>query len=62
MSSTYHGKVLFRKVDVDKNKPISTAQGVQAMPTFKLYRKGECLETVEGWNEKGVKDMIEKHL
>ncbi|KAF4454129.1 putative RSM22-mitochondrial ribosomal protein, small subunit [Fusarium austroafricanum] len=43
-------KVAFAKVNVDNQSAISRAQGVSAMPTFKIFHNGTCIETIKGAN------------
>jgi thioredoxin 1 len=63
MSEDYKSRnVAFYKCDVDKQKSIASEQGIRAMPTFKIYKNGECVETVQGFNEKGIREGIERHL
>ncbi|KAF4954787.1 hypothetical protein FGADI_5085 [Fusarium gaditjirri] len=43
-------KVAFAKVNVDNQSGIARAQGVSAMPTFKIFHNGTCIETIKGAN------------
>ncbi|KAF5585884.1 37S ribosomal Rsm22 [Fusarium pseudocircinatum] len=43
-------KVAFAKVNVDTQSGIARAQGVSAMPTFKIFHNGTCIETIKGAN------------
>ncbi|KAF5021731.1 hypothetical protein F66182_6232 [Fusarium sp. NRRL 66182] len=43
-------KVAFAKVNVDSQSGIARAQSVSAMPTFKIFRNGTCVETIKGAN------------
>jgi len=47
MSEKYP-EVQFGKVDVDDNDETSAHCEVQCMPTFKVYKKGELIKTIEG--------------
>jgi len=40
--------IQFGKVDVDDNDETSAHCEIQCMPTFKVYKKGELLKTIEG--------------
>lgn len=51
--------VVFIKVDVDENEDIAESEGVQAMPTFKIYKSGEQIETMAGANADKLKKLIE---
>ena len=52
--------VHFFKVDVDKCRDIATREEIRAMPTFKVYKGGKCLETIQGWSELGLREAIGK--
>ena len=54
MAGTY-SDVQFVKVDVDNN---STGDQVQCMPTFKFYKGGQILKTIEGADEQGLENAI----
>ena len=51
-------EMIFRKVDVDANSEAAQAAGIQAMPTFKVYKNGAEVQNVRGANEQGIRDMI----
>lgn len=58
--------VTFWKVDVDAVSAVSTDQNIRAMPTFRVYTKGEGgkllqAESIEGWNEAKLRAAIQKH-
>ena len=46
-----HQNLVFRKVDVDAAKDVAQHAGIKAMPTFKFYKNGEEIETIQGANE-----------
>ena len=46
------------KVDVDENSEVAGEQGINCMPTFKFYKNGECVFTMEGANEAGLRAKI----
>jgi len=50
--------VTFIKVDVDENAETAQAVGISCMPTFKFYKKGECVHTMEGADEAGLKAKV----
>lgn len=43
-------KVAFAKINVDAQSTISRTNGVSAMPTFKIFHNGSCVETIKGAN------------
>lgn len=40
--------VVFLKVDVDQLKETSESVAIQCMPTFKFYKNGEIVKSIEG--------------
>ncbi|PFH61255.1 hypothetical protein XA68_17889 [Ophiocordyceps unilateralis] len=53
-------KVAFAKVNVDAQSAIARAQSVSAMPTFKIFHRGQCIDTVKGANLTALADAITK--
>jgi len=53
--------VVFIKVDVDENEETAAACGIQAMPTFQFYIKGEKKEEFSGASEEKIREAIAKH-
>ncbi|XP_063693131.1 thioredoxin 1-like [Bolinopsis microptera] len=53
--------VKFYKVDVDVADDVSQKAGISCMPTFKFYKNGECVETLEGASEDKLKALVAKH-
>merc|ERR1719456_1859263 len=53
--------VTFVKVDVDENEETAGACGIQAMPTFQFYKKGEKVHEFSGASEEKVREAIEAH-
>ncbi|XP_065070301.1 thioredoxin-like [Rhopilema esculentum] len=54
--------VVFAKVDVDENAETAEQCGINAMPTFKLYKGGKEVAEVVGASEANLKAEIEKNL
>lgn len=53
-------KVAFAKVNVDSQSTIAKTNGVSAMPTFKIFHNGTCVETIKGANPSDLSDAIGK--
>ena len=51
--------VKFAKLDVDENMPIAQKYGVASIPTLKVFKGGEVIESVVGLQSKeNVKKML----
>lgn len=53
-------KVAFAKVNVDNQSTIARSNGVAAMPTFKIFHGGNCVETIKGANPSALSAAISK--
>ena len=51
----------FVKVDVDTNPDVAAAQAVSAMPTFKLFRAGATVASMQGAEPARLVELIEAH-
>lgn len=51
-------KVAFAKINVDAQSGIARTQGVAAMPTFKIFHNGTCVETIKGANPPALTQAI----
>lgn len=56
---TEYPTIKFFKVDVDANAEASEKQGIQCMPTFHFYRKGESIAHIEGASEAKLKENLD---
>ncbi|KAK3090671.1 hypothetical protein FSP39_013585 [Pinctada imbricata] len=54
-----YSNVIFLKVDVDEASEIAEAEGISAMPTFKLYKDGNKKLEMVGTSEQKLKEMVE---
>jgi len=54
--------VKFVKIDCDKNTGAKTKAGVKCFPTFKLYKNGEIVDSLEGASKAKLEELIQKHL
>ncbi|KAJ4984875.1 thioredoxin [Stagonosporopsis vannaccii] len=60
--STAHsaeGKFAFVKVNVDEAREIAAQYGIQAMPTFLLFKNGKQIEQIRGADPRKLKNAIE---
>jgi len=53
--------VLAYKVDVDENEETAAANGIEAMPTFIVFKGGEVVEKLRGADKDGLKQRFEQH-
>lgn len=51
-------KVAFVKVDVDSQSAIARTQSVSAMPTFKIFHAGQCVDTIQGANPSALAEAV----
>ena len=57
------GDVKFVKVDVDESPEVATRYGIQSIPTLKVFKDGENVDTVVGFLPKEqIKALIEKNM
>jgi len=59
LSEKYSGRVIFAKMDVDKNPVTSQQFGIMSIPTFLLTNKGKVLDVLVGAMPK---DEFEKEI
>jgi thioredoxin 1 len=56
-------EVKFAKVDVDKNPAIANEFKIASIPTLKIFKAGEVVDTLVGFRPKEEIDaLIRKHL
>lgn len=61
--SKKYKEMQFARVNVDENQPIARKFGVQAIPTFILFKKGQQLDRMMGAvGEPGIHMIAKKHL
>ncbi|TQS32642.1 hypothetical protein Golomagni_07039 [Golovinomyces magnicellulatus] len=53
-------KMAFAKINVDNQNDIAQQYGVSAMPTFKVFHKGACIDTIKGANPAALAAAITK--
>ena len=52
-------KVAFVKVNVDEQREIAAQYGIQAMPTFLVFKDGKKIEEIKGANPPALKKAVE---
>ncbi|PAA57682.1 hypothetical protein BOX15_Mlig015572g2, partial [Macrostomum lignano] len=53
--------VVFAKVDVDENEETAGSQGIEAMPTFLLFKDKSQVDKMLGADFDGLVKLVEKH-
>ena len=53
-------ELVMKKLDVDANSEAAQAAGIQAMPTFKVYKNGAEVETMRGASDQGLIDLLNR--
>ena len=53
--------ITFYKLDVDELAEVMESQGINCMPTFKIYKNGGCVGTLEGSNEANLRELLNSH-
>jgi thioredoxin 1 len=53
------GKISFVKVNVDEQREIAAQYGIQAMPTFLVFKDGQKIEEIKGANPPALKKAVE---
>ncbi|QUC18066.1 uncharacterized protein UV8b_02307 [Ustilaginoidea virens] len=53
-------KIAFAKVNVDSQQQIAQQNAVSAMPTFKIFHNGSCIQTIQGANPASLSDAVAK--
>jgi thioredoxin 1 len=61
LSAKYGSSVIFAKVDVDEAVDVSADENVKAMPTFKVYKSGKCVDTLVGAIPSALEAMCARH-
>lgn len=53
-------KMAFAKIDTEQHNDISGSYGVRSLPTFKVFHKGACIDTVQGADPSALAAAINK--
>ena len=57
------GRFLLAKLDVEANRELATSLGVEGLPTIKLYRDGEEVESLTGTIAKmQLRALLSRHV
>jgi len=59
-SASQDGKLGFAKVNVDEQREVAGQYGIQAMPTFLVFKEGKVVETIKGANPPALKSAVER--
>ena len=59
--ATEYTGIQFYKVDVDEAEEIAATCGIQAMPTFQIFKDGAKVEEMKGANQAGLQAMLAKY-
>ena len=62
LAETHGDNITFLKVDVDKANEITQKVGINCMPTFKFYKDGKLVETLEGASEEKLNQHLQSLL
>lgn len=55
-------KVTFGKINVEEHTDAANQYGIKTLPTFKLFKNGQEVDTVVGANDSNLRRSITKHL
>ena len=53
-------ELVMKKLDVDANSEAAQAAGIQAMPTFKVYKDGAEVNSMRGASDQGLIDLLDQ--
>jgi thioredoxin 1 len=57
-----HPGVAIRKINVDENPQVTTEQAIRSIPTLKLFKNGEVIDTLVGSQSRGsLEAFLVKH-
>ena len=54
LAEKYDGKAKVGKVDVDANQDLAIQYGITSVPTILIFKGGELVDTVQGYNPENV--------
>ena len=53
--------VQFFKVDVDDAEDVAATCGIQAMPTFQVFKDGAKVDELQGADQAGLRTLVTKN-
>lgn len=63
LAKDYQGKVKFTKLNTDENRDIAAKYGIMGIPTLKIFKGGEEIQSMSGAAPKDyLKEFIDKAL
>lgn len=63
LSDELEGKVIIGKVDVDEEKTLAAKYQIQSIPTLLIFKDGELVNTLIGFNPKpNLENVLTKYL
>jgi len=63
LAREYSGKVVFAKVDVDRNRRLAMKFGIMSIPTLILFKDGRPVDMIIGAQPKpAIEEVISRHL
>jgi len=63
LAKEYAGKVVFAKVDVDRNRRLASKFEIMSIPTLILFKDGKPVDMMIGaYPKPAIEEMIKKHL
>jgi thioredoxin 1 len=63
LSRDYAGKILFGKLDVDKNREVSVQYDIMSVPTLLVFKNGRLVDTIIGaMPRQTLEQKITRHL
>mmetsp|Transcript_26957 Transcript_26957/g.22244 ORF Transcript_26957/g.22244 Transcript_26957/m.22244 type:complete len:183 (+) Transcript_26957:20-568(+) len=62
MSIDYDDKTaMFLKINVDVATDVTTAMSVRSMPTFKVFKDGQEVQTITGWDKDKINSLLKEN-
>ena len=63
LAKNYNGKLIFAKLDIDRNIQISSKYGISAVPAVKFFKNGKVIyEFIGVLPENSIKKWLDKNL